>query len=195
MSPEQIRGGAVDARTDIWSTGVVMYEMLTGRRPFEGKDDLALVSHILDRSPQPIVEMRPDVPVPLQGIVSRALSKDVNARYGSATELLKDLTAYRAAATPAGAGGFDVRAWLRKPMVAVAAVALLVAISIPSAIAIRRSARVRWARNEGIPQITAACCRAATLPVRLELAGKSSGTCRMIRCSKASGPGSRRLSP
>jgi hypothetical protein len=97
--------------------------------------------------------MRPDVPVPLQDIVSRALSKDVNQRYGSSTELLKDLTAYRASATPASAGGFDVRAWLRKPIVAVAVLALLAAISIPSAIAIRRSARARWARNEGIPQI------------------------------------------
>ena len=63
-----------------------------------------------------------------------------------------DLTAYRAAASPAPAR-FDVRAWLRKPTVAVAAVALLVAIGIPSAIAIRRNARVQWARNEGIPQI------------------------------------------
>jgi formylglycine-generating enzyme required for sulfatase activity/dienelactone hydrolase len=152
MSPEQIRGDALDARTDVWSTGVVIYEMLTGRRPFEGKDDLAVVSQILDRSPQRIVELRPDVPPPLQDIVSRALNKDVNARYGSATELLKDLTAHRAASSPAPAR-FDVRVWLRKPIVAVAAVALLVAIGIPSAIAIRRSARVQWARNEGIPQI------------------------------------------
>jgi formylglycine-generating enzyme required for sulfatase activity/dienelactone hydrolase len=153
MSPEQIRGGQVDVRTDIWSTGVVLYEMLTGRRPFDGKDDLALVSQILDRPVPPIAEFRAEVPHALQGIVARALSKEADARYSSATELLKDLTAYRDAAILPAAGGFHVKTWLRKPGVAVAALAVLVAISIPSAIAIRRSSRAQWARNEGIPQI------------------------------------------
>jgi serine/threonine protein kinase/tetratricopeptide (TPR) repeat protein len=92
MSPEQTGAGEVDQRTDIWSLGVVLYEMLTGRRPFEAEYDTALIYAILNTEPTPLASARPELPVFLQHVVSQCLARNPDQRYQRIGELLVDLS-------------------------------------------------------------------------------------------------------
>jgi len=95
MSPEQARGLSVDARTDIFSLGVVIYEMVAGKRPFEGETLSDVIVSILDRSYVPLSRHSEQVPETLELIVAKALHKDREERYQSAKELLQDLRALK----------------------------------------------------------------------------------------------------
>src|SRR3989449_5724126 len=91
MSPEQARGLAVDTRTDIWSLGVMIYEMAAGRQPFEGETAQDVMSLILQKEPPPLAYSWPEVPAELERIVRKALRKDREERYQTIKDLLIDL--------------------------------------------------------------------------------------------------------
>src|SRR5438132_7275772 len=91
MSPEQARGLKVDARTDIWSLGVLLYEMVGGRVPFAGETSSDVIVSILEKEPPPLARFTPETPEVLQWIVTKALRKQVDQRYQTAKELLADL--------------------------------------------------------------------------------------------------------
>ena len=91
MSPEQAQARTLDARSDLFSLGVVLFEMVTGRRPFEGDSPALVFDHLLNRRPDSVLRWNPAVPPLLATIVDKALEKDVERRYRSATDLVEDL--------------------------------------------------------------------------------------------------------
>ena len=91
MSPEQARGDEVDQRSDIFSFGAVLYEMITGRRPFKGEHEAAIIYSLVNETPEPLARYKTNVPVELQRVVDKALSKERSERYQHVDEMIADL--------------------------------------------------------------------------------------------------------
>jgi eukaryotic-like serine/threonine-protein kinase len=145
MSPEQAEGKSVDARSDVFAFGIVLYEMLCGRAPFSGDSTLSILASILNTTQVSPSSLRPEISERLEAVVKRCLEKDPSYRYSSAGELMKDLESLRAPASR--------RVSLSKS--AVIAVVLLVLAGVGGLLArsyyLRQ--RARWAEETAVPQI------------------------------------------
>jgi len=135
MSPEQTSGKDVDRRTDIWSLGVVLYEMVAGQRPFAGDYEAAVAHSILNDAPEPLTARRSNVPLELDRIVGKALAKNPSERYPHVEDMLVDLRALRSATQSRPvAQGTKTAGGRNKLAIAGAAAGIVVVIALAVAI-------------------------------------------------------------
>ncbi len=144
MSPEQAVGKSVDARSDVFSLGAVLYEMVAGRRPFQGDSQMATLLAIVHQAPAPLQHLPPE----LERLLRRCLEKDPGARYAAAGELHQQLVSCQARLAV-----HRRRSALWRPRRLVPACLLLLAIVVAAGRWYQRSARARWANSEGITEI------------------------------------------
>ena len=155
MSPEQTLGKETDTRSDIWSFGCVLYEMLTKKRPFPGHDTSEILESMLKVDPDWTI-IPNDVQPPLRKIIHRCLEKDSEKRYQSAGELHLALVDYHHTLTPQASTVFNRQALLkhaRRPKFFVPVTLTVVLVCVLAAWRINHIGRVRWARVEAIPEI------------------------------------------
>ncbi len=130
MSPEQARGEKVDARSDLWAVGVVLYQLLTGKRPFNGHAIATLMLSITQEAPKPVGELRPDIPASLRRVIARSLNKQPDKRFQSGAELAEALRRVLQEIAPSQSAGRAKRRGIPLKLKLALAMAAVVAITM-----------------------------------------------------------------
>lgn len=156
MSPEQAEGKPTDARSDIFSFGSVLYEMLTGRRAFEGRSSAAVLSAVIRDDPKPLNESNRDIPPEVRRIVNHCLKKASAARYASGAELGHELKNCRDLLFPESRTLLSPARIVReiqRPRVLVPLLLVIIILGAAAIYAVRRYRDARWAREVAVPEI------------------------------------------
>jgi serine/threonine protein kinase/dienelactone hydrolase len=157
MSPEQLQGKEVDHKSDIWSLGVVLYELLTSQLPFRGEYESAIIYSILNEKPDHIYRYRKDITQEIDQIIIEALQKDRASRYSSINELCKDLNKYQSRFISSVAELEKQKRLLRRirrPKLAITVTVIVLLLSLILVWLLNRREKIRWAKEEAIPEIT-----------------------------------------
>jgi eukaryotic-like serine/threonine-protein kinase len=154
MSPEQARGEQLDARTDLFSLGAVIYEMATGKLPFHGTTTATIMASLLRDSPEAPLKVNPTLPVELGRIIGKALEKDRGKRYQSACEMWDDLKTLKQQLSSAPTRTLRIARLVRLPHIAIPTVLISIGLVILTVWWFRRAGAIRWAREQAIPKIT-----------------------------------------
>ncbi len=157
MSPEQAEGKAIDARSDVFSFGSVLYEMLTGKRAFEGQSSATLLSAVMRDDPRPLQEIKRDIPTEVRQIVVHCLKKDPAARYASGAELALELKNCRDLLFPQSGAVLSPARIVRevqRPRVLIPLVLTFILLGAGTTWLVKHYRDARWAREVALPEIS-----------------------------------------
>ena len=153
MSPEQARGEALDARSDLFSFGAVLYEMATGRMAFPGNSAAVIHDAILNRDPAPLTDAAPDLPTGLARIIRNALEKAPEKRFASAADMRAALQSVRQQRLIESSTSVPITRVVRKRSFIVGAFLVLVIAGVSAALLYRHYARIRWVHEVAVPEL------------------------------------------
>jgi dienelactone hydrolase len=152
MSPEQARGEEVDARSDLFSLGTVLYEMATGQAAFQGATSAVIFDGILHNEPVSPAQLNPALPSELSGIIKKSIAKKREERYQTAGDLLADLKRVQQQVISGSQATVPVAQLVRRPRFFVPLMLILLGIALLAILAVHRYNHVRWAREQAIPR-------------------------------------------
>jgi len=153
MSPEQVRGEELDARTDLFSFGTVLYEIATGRQAFTGTTDALLFDGILHKNPDPPSRVNLAIPAELDAIIQKAMHKNREDRYPSARTVISDLKRLRLQTSSGTQATIPISQLVRRPLVATPLLLLLLGGGLGGAWWYHHNSPKRWAKEQAIPQV------------------------------------------
>ncbi len=178
MSPEQVLGKEIDTRSDLFSFGVVLYEMCAGALPFRGETSAAICDSILHATPSPLPSLNPRISADLDHLIRKALEKSPDRRFASAAEMRAKFESIRQQRLIESSGSLQITRVVRQPSFLVGALCLLAVMAAAGGLLYRHYARVRWVHEVAIPQLE-----------KLALESKGVAFYRLVKQAQSYSPG------